>query len=149
MQPIIITKIRQKPRKANTLRIEIPDFPVFLKLTFFEKRVSQKTLIGCAANSRTGFSIYAGCTANNRAGSAKKQTAPRTVRRAAPSKTCNSRAAAGPDFAGAQHFSRHPARNPRWWQASDKLTETGYHQNNFPIYRPFTQFFSRNLTLLI
>ncbi|WP_455766754.1 hypothetical protein [Anaerotruncus colihominis] len=63
MHPIIITKIRQKPRKANTLRIEIPDFPVFLKLTFFEKRVSQKTLIGCAANSRTGFSIYAGCFA--------------------------------------------------------------------------------------
>ena len=41
--------------------------PAFLNLTFFEKKVSQKTLVGCAANSGAGSGFL--------------QAAPRTVGR--------------------------------------------------------------------
>ncbi len=35
-----------------------------MKLTFFEKKVSQKTLIGCAANSGDGSGTEMDCAAN-------------------------------------------------------------------------------------
>ncbi|NBI78029.1 hypothetical protein D3Z39_03915 [Anaerotruncus colihominis] len=58
--------------------------------TFFEKKVCQKTLVGCAANSGVapgiftgcaansgvGRCVYTGCAANSGAGAAQKQVIP-------------------------------------------------------------------------
>ncbi|MCR2026175.1 hypothetical protein [Anaerotruncus sp.] len=37
---------------------------------FFEKKPRQKTLVGCAANSGAGSSIFTGCAANSGFGAA-------------------------------------------------------------------------------
>ncbi len=44
--------------------------------TFFEKKVCQKTLVGCAANSGVAPGIFTGCAANSGAGAAQKQIIP-------------------------------------------------------------------------
>ncbi|WP_303900708.1 hypothetical protein, partial [Anaerotruncus colihominis] len=64
--------------------------PAFLKKglseklpTFFEKKVGQKTLVGCAANSGAGSGIYAGCAANSGAGASQLKVFARLFQKAA------------------------------------------------------------------
>ncbi|MCR2026864.1 hypothetical protein [Anaerotruncus colihominis] len=64
--------------------------PAFLKKglseklpTFFEKKVGQKTLVGCAANSGAGSGIYAGCAANSGLGASQLKVFARLFQKAA------------------------------------------------------------------
>ncbi|MCR2025136.1 hypothetical protein NSA36_06210 [Anaerotruncus colihominis] len=61
------------------------NFPAFLKKglseklhTFFEKKVCQKTLVGCAANSGAAPGIYTGCAANSGAAATQKTAGPQS-----------------------------------------------------------------------